>query len=577
MTTVLHSKTIAQFRHHLLHNGTNHQFVYGNSPATAAWMEILRESGEGPDSDNEPLVWVKDMTQEQRLNRTKANDRVREILNSNSAEQFRQICCADHDETWEEWEGHCNANEDVQSVTDFEGISIEEMLSQTAKVIPELYQSQAKARPIEAWMSHEQIFPLKENHDTIEYSSDGFTEDEDSPFDIDEDDEPELYSKEEALEEVVSLPLPDRLENFSFLDQESTLFVPGQERGNYDDDSLFEIDSDNSSSAGSDKTVRPLQKLIDELASFEDTPEQESSEPKSSMAAADDAARLAKQVQLEERLSVNSLGSDAIAKSLDSKSDKGRRTLSGDAKIKQSCEPAFTCTGRHSFDSKEQSLPSLDHALKPLEEQMGAASHIDLSGLFVTTSQIQSPNVSQPITKNPRPTSNVPNALLPTSRSTLKNLSKLNSSGKCEAIPATQPSKKRSKKPRRRQPIFPAKKYMQGIWEAESSATTSVVSKATHAKLGGSISITKGQDKTYNYVGYYAKQGNVGALRILLDKECNPGTKVSKYRSWYSAATDVSQENPRKGPMLSAVRGASLRHIKCVRLLLEKGSTFCKI
>lgn len=61
MVTVLRNGKLKAFRAFLTQHGTKHQFVWGNAPATYKWLEILRQSDAGPECDNEPLSWVKDM------------------------------------------------------------------------------------------------------------------------------------------------------------------------------------------------------------------------------------------------------------------------------------------------------------------------------------------------------------------------------------------------------------------------------------------------------------------------------------------------------------------------------------
>ena len=121
-----------------------------------------------------------------------------------------------------------------------------------------------------------------------------------------------------------------------------------------------------------------------------------------------------------------------------------------------------------------------------------------------------------------------------------------------------------------RKTLFSAKRYMQEIWEAESSAATSVVSETTRKKLTGGIGGTVYQDKTYNYLGKFAKEGSAGAVRLLLEKGCNPGTEVNKLSgTTFESVLTFQQKFPRPGPLIFAARGASGRHVKCARVLLE--------
>ncbi|KAI9821204.1 MAG: hypothetical protein M1827_003938 [Pycnora praestabilis] len=101
-----------------------------------------------------------------------------------------------------------------------------------------------------------------------------------------------------------------------------------------------------------------------------------------------------------------------------------------------------------------------------------------------------------------------------------------------------------------------ASQYMKKIFDdAASSAPTSVLSKGTMSRLSQGGPLLVWQDKTSGFLEGYTKSGKVAAVRILLDRGCNPGT--------------VTQ--PRWGPIFNAVRGESERHTKCVRALIEHG------
>lgn len=86
---------------------------------------------------------------------------------------------------------------------------------------------------------------------------------------------------------------------------------------------------------------------------------------------------------------------------------------------------------------------------------------------------------------------------------------------------------------------------------AQSIATSQMTSR-TRAALAG-YNINRWVDHTNNLLERYCTRGQAGVVRILLSQKCNPGTR----------------RKPRPAPLLNAVRGASARHAKCVRLLLE--------
>jgi ankyrin repeat protein len=93
--------------------------------------------------------------------------------------------------------------------------------------------------------------------------------------------------------------------------------------------------------------------------------------------------------------------------------------------------------------------------------------------------------------------------------------------------------------------------YMKDAWESASTVATSVMSENTRKTL--SFFPSRWLDRDQNYLGTCCANGKAAAVRFLLERKCNPGT----------------QHKPRLGPMKAAVKGASKRHTKCVRALIE--------
>ena len=103
------------------------------------------------------------------------------------------------------------------------------------------------------------------------------------------------------------------------------------------------------------------------------------------------------------------------------------------------------------------------------------------------------------------------------------------------------------------EPEISADKYMQKVWEAASSAPTSMVSSKTRELLNGFGSGLSWQDMSLRLVEKYAKLGKPSALKELLRVGCNPGTRTK----------------PRYRPLINAVQGGSPKHNKCVSILLR--------
>ncbi|KAL8925637.1 MAG: hypothetical protein Q9172_002141 [Xanthocarpia lactea] len=98
MVTVLRGQTVPKMRKFIVNHGTKHPYVYGNGPATTQWFEELRRIGQGPASDNEPLTWIKDLTQTEPQRRPRPWALTNQIRSSVSSTAFIGICCADEDE-----------------------------------------------------------------------------------------------------------------------------------------------------------------------------------------------------------------------------------------------------------------------------------------------------------------------------------------------------------------------------------------------------------------------------------------------------------------------------------------------
>lgn len=115
----------------------------------------------------------------------------------------------------------------------------------------------------------------------------------------------------------------------------------------------------------------------------------------------------------------------------------------------------------------------------------------------------------------------------------------------------------RTKSPRRvTDEDFNPAKYVEEAWkkmEATESMATSLVSEGTRRKLSGRHILVG--DRSYDYLEHYCKDGKADAVRLLLKAGCNPGTL----------------QKPRPKPLLLAIKGASARHNKCVKILISKG------
>ncbi|KAJ4352476.1 uncharacterized protein N0V89_007824 [Didymosphaeria variabile] len=109
---------------------------------------------------------------------------------------------------------------------------------------------------------------------------------------------------------------------------------------------------------------------------------------------------------------------------------------------------------------------------------------------------------------------------------------------------------------KKREPIpkINVNQYMDDAWEAASSVATSVMTERT-TSLIRKASLNRWFDKDHRLLEHFCAQGKSQAVRALLAQGCNPGRP----------------RRPRKGPIMSATKGASEKHNKCVRALIESG------
>ena len=98
MTTVLRGRTLKEMKRFFQEHGSRHRCVWANAEAAHAWFEQLRQAGSGPESDNEPLTWIKDLTQTVPSNRPMAWALINQIRNTSSIGQFIGHCCITDDE-----------------------------------------------------------------------------------------------------------------------------------------------------------------------------------------------------------------------------------------------------------------------------------------------------------------------------------------------------------------------------------------------------------------------------------------------------------------------------------------------
>lgn len=448
MTAVLRGQSLKSFRSYLLNHGTQHPFVYGNQAATHSYFELLRIEGAGPEYDNEPLSWVKDMIHPDSISRPTARDIRNQILQSSSAENFRSFCCAGTDQIWDAPAHEALGDIDEADEEDF----------YEANAFPDnIYTSvdSSKTITIESWLNQGSHSVPPDPLNEI------LTEVEGLPFDIEDDEETMIPSRTEepALDRI-----PGRLANFDFLDTSSyTSHLPQPDVCENEGDELpFDIDADDANSLESEITARPPVNTL-------------GSHAKETLQILDDLDKVASSPELPGVIShVVSDETPFAASQMSANFDSPRRTTSNLLKNNSTGPPNVFS----SHDVSDEINPYFPSQPSPKKQ----------------------PTVQIPAKK--------------AQSLTLENLRKLEQPGNPH-IPKIPINRK-------------YKAYMQDVWEAESSQATSVISKETRRKLSGSVNLTAWQDLSFDYLTHYASKGKAQAVRLLLERGCNPGTKVSQ-------------------------------------------------
>jgi len=124
-----------------------------------------------------------------------------------------------------------------------------------------------------------------------------------------------------------------------------------------------------------------------------------------------------------------------------------------------------------------------------------------------------------------------------------------------QSMPAKQSPTQLSNSSGARVEIFDPLDYQEQTWRNvadHKSRATSVLSERSRNVLGG---ISDWYDRQNKLLEYFCQKGKAAAVRELLRKGSNPGT----------------QFKPRAQPITIAAKGASLRHNKCAKALIEYG------
>lgn len=541
MVTVLQGSSISQMRKFIANHGTRQPCIFSNGPATTQWFEELRLNGHVPISDNEPLSWIKDLTQSEPQRRPKPWALTSQIRNSTSSTAFIGICCADEDEVHDYPSPPLTANSD-------EDAPLQEQLEALGffeKPYGSLMQPQ-KQSSLTEWRDNVLS-------DTVSPYTMALWEGSvcDEPYEMSEDDVAE--GNDFARTQIGSIFNMGATRDHTIV--ESCVGYEIAEDDSDDETNIkqhgYEITED---SSGSERTVCPS-----------------SPQPQ-----AGNFTQVNVGTGLPyESLPLGSLSSAAIFEELDSVPE-----LAGPPEPVTS-DVVDTALSRTPVKSADSDVP-VSHWLPwyPISSEPATKTERTRTDLIEADHNFSYEN----------------NPMLPKigEALTADNLSKL-------ASATMDNSTAHADRPRREdvmtcntKPKMTAGFYMQEVWQAASTIQTSVLDAKTQkafARLGPGIVWL---DHTQNLVVHYANEGKAAAVRELLRAGCNPGTrKKPRWRPLINAiragtqrhnkvvkvllehGADVNVKHPATGktPLHLAIENPSFRgYTNIIRILLEHGA-----
>ncbi|KAI4206268.1 MAG: hypothetical protein LQ346_001164 [Caloplaca aetnensis] len=543
MVTVLRGRSVSALRKFLEKNGTRHPHVYGNLPATMQWFEELRLKGVGPESDNEPLTWIKDLTQPNPLRRPQPWALTEQIKTSSCSTSFIGICCASEE---------TSTDYPSPPATAHSGENAEE-----ATLQEQLAAFEPNPRPFGSSIPRSSQHTVEQWLGTVRESVPGAFPDGqyfEVPYEIVEDPtmETTVHADNVSLDSEVDY-LPESTTGYEIAEDDSDDADKGAGQGGY------EITED---SSGSERTIRALSPsgLVGSTLSTEPGASGVESLNEFHLYGEDHSQDSILQKAISEHLeSILELPDSPLAIYTPAASPDHSTARRGDrsptvAKLRASTGGST----RKSIPNQKDTQPTSDTPF---------ATNTALTGNSAVSSKTQKPRTKQPRAlkvawadkqTNGRGVPTATSFIMPHQGLTSENLVQLqaDTSGAASIAPEVRTSPISKVADVSLTKMMAAEDYMQQVWEAASTKATSVLSASTRKALSSLGPGVVWQDRNLHYVERYAKDGKAAAVRELLQAGCNPGTtKKPNYR-----------------PLTNAVRAGTLRHNKVVQVLLDHGA-----
>ncbi|KAL8701886.1 MAG: hypothetical protein Q9201_004672 [Fulgogasparrea decipioides] len=555
MVTVLRGRSLTSLMKFMEKNGTKHPFVYGNAPATALWLEELRLSSSGPTSDNQPLTWIKDLTQRDPRWRPLPWALTDQIRHSACSTEFMGICCANDEETVEcpPSPSPTYPQEDTDEVPLLEQL---EAFGSIQKPFGSLVRPSQRST-VEQWLG---MNPISAVADIAPATTSPEMTMREEPYEI-IDDESTVPTTENSVyldtvrQDLEQERLIETCDGYDIIEDLSDVEEGGQIG--------YEVTEDSSDSEPTvcppspsiptdslECSINETRETIEQIKSLAESPEQPGPLTRIVAIPSSATARAWSECRINEtRETIEQLKSLA-----ESPEHPGSLT--------RIVATPSSATARASSDSTTSyicKIPSPNAELPvrvPVPVPVPVSVPVQVPAPVPETRESVETPLARSRNRAHNSTRNVPTATdLPARRKALtaQNLSQLGSNAS-NKDPQASRIKKRPSSPVK--PKMTAELYMQEVWEEASTIQTSVLSVGTQkaiSRLGPGV---VWQDRHMHYVTHYAKMGRAAAVRELLLAGCNPGTK----------------KRPNHKPLISAVRAGTQRHNKVVRALLDHGA-----
>lgn len=561
MTTVLRGHDIQEMRRHSESKGTRHPFVWGNPQATHEWFEVLRGAKSGLESDNEPLTWIKDLTHRDPQKRPQAWELTIQIREAASSCAFIGQCCAKEDESEYDQSPPLSANSG-----EFDKVDLTEQLA--ALDLDEKpfgsFLEPSSQQSVEKWLDFSQSFVPNEPSQFIPNEAPQLVSNEAPQLDSNEmlqfpalpipgsfPDEPMKYELSEPKDQSIS---PESSEISSSLNQrivdEGVGYEIEEDSDEEDNNSSFREYDIAEDSSGSERTIRafPLaaQSLQDSTLDSPPAPGEEiiSDNQFQTISPAEVCAELDKleedPIEVIPKSTSRELNGP-VPHSLVRLTDSAPKAPLEDPpndfgksppKVPDASETTAVVEDLASGNESptmplKEVCPQLDKLREDPTKAIPKSTSRDFSGPI-------SDSLETPINSAPKASPKIPDIPKASSENLSKHLSedhgKTVESGPLSfenisrldaSAPRKPPSKKKPKvtatgtRSIGDEPQISPDVYMEEVWEAASTAETSVISQRTKATFNSFGSGLAWQDKSLNLLEKYVKKGSAGAVKHL--------------------------------------------------------------